>query len=552
MTISTTDASHSRSGSQLSDDDSNALNNKKKAKPEETTSDASSSAQLAHRQKSVALEENDDVWPTADNLPPITEHTPGVLTSRSGNSSLAESTTTTTPTATITTTTTTTTTTLTTAIHPLTLPPNGPQHSHTSSVSSTTGNSFHLGVTTWGAPSESRVVEAIKKENPAEFQQLLQDHPSLLNTVLREHDQTPLALAIESGNKKLIGHLLTCKNIDLNHAGIGGTTALHTAAAKGDLASLSLLLAAGAEPDTVDAHGATPLISAAAYGHIEIVQALLARLTKTASLNRQDRRGYTALTYATVAGNAPIVRLLLQKGAHPKVASHENKSPMIYAIECDHPEVVLALMEAGVNADKKTASGGTPLTCAVLNGHVELTKILLEMRVKFPRDQGDPIAIAAEAGHVALIALFKRHGYPIDKALATGRTPLMKASSEGHTEAVDLLISLGADLDRVDKEGKSALDITVVNYSIKIRREASHIDVIATLLAHMKGPIRISEKLLKPLMAIAIERVNHHQDWGLLREITAKGLVNSVGERLEIDLQELKKSSTSPEAPSSQ
>jgi hypothetical protein len=74
-------------------------------------------------------------------------------------------------------------------------------------------------------------------------------------------------------------------------------------------------------------------------------------------------------------------------------------------------------------------------------------------------------------------------------------------------------------------------------------REDSHFEVIATLLAHMKGPIKINEKTLKPLMTLAIERVNAYQDWGLLREIMAKGLVNPTGEALAIDLRGLKQPS---------
>jgi hypothetical protein len=60
---------------------------------------------------------------------------------------------------------------------------------------------------------EAYVIEAIKIEDIAQLQTLLDEHPDLLNTVLREPNQTPLAFAIESGNKKMIGYLLTCKSI---------------------------------------------------------------------------------------------------------------------------------------------------------------------------------------------------------------------------------------------------------------------------------------------------------------------------------------------------
>ena len=550
MTISKTDSSHSRSSSQLSDDDAAALNNKKEAKHEELASDASSSAQLSSRQKTQALSDGDDGWSSADDLPAIDEHTLVALKSRSGNPSSGHSSeqapvrTTRTATVTTTTTTNTTATTVTTTVNSQHAAPNPLQYSPSSRVNSIKHTQLQASTAKWAAGVEARVAEAIKKQDLVQLQTLLDAHPALLNTELKEFNQTPLAFAIETGNKKVIGYLLTCKNIDINHPGIDGTTALHTAAAKGDLASLNLLMTAGADPDTSDSLQATPLISAAAYGHTEVVRALLARLKKSSQLNRQDQRGYTALTYTAVAGNALIARLLLNHGADPKLESREKKSPAIYAIEHEHPEVVMALLAFGVNAHKKTASGATPLTCAVVNGHVELTKKLLSQGVKFPRDYDDPVTIAADNGHAMIIDLLHKHGYPIDKPGPWGSTPLMRASDQGETDTVNLLMTLGADPARTNNAGLNALDMAVATGSNKMLREESHIEVIVTLLAHMKGPINISEQTLKPLMTLAIERANEYQDWGMLREIMAKGLVNPSGEALTIDLRGLKHPST--------
>ncbi len=546
MTVSNTEPSHSRSSSQLPDDDHTAVEKTKEMKSDELTSDTSSSAQLVSRQKSIALSEHDDTWPTADDLPPEEEHTPGILKSRSGNSS-EQAPTTTTLTATITTTTTTNTsaTTVTTTVNPQSESPAIRQTSDSSETTSMTDGDLQVAPKMLRKIPETHVIEVIKKEDIAQLQTLLDEHPDLLNTVLREFNQTPLAFAIESNNKKVIAYLITCKNIDINHPGTDGTTALHKAAAKGDLASLSLLLAAGADPDTVDHQRSTPLISAAAYGHADVVQALLARLKKSSQVNRQDQRGYTALTYAAVAGDAIITRKLLNHGADPRQPSRENKPPMIYAIERGHPDVVLALVESGVNPRKKTASGATPLTSAVTEGHVELAKKLLGLGIKFPADWNDPVTIAADNGYALIVYLLHKHGYPIDKPGPWGRTPLMRASDQGETDTVNLLIALGANLDHTDYQGQSALDIAVATCSNKILREKSHFEVIATLLSHMKGPIKISAKTRKPLMSLAIERVNAHEDWGLLREIMAKGLVNPTGEALAIDLRGLKRPSAS-------
>lgn len=549
MTIATTDSSHSRSSSEIYDDVQIDPENKKAAQPDEPASDASSGAQLTSREKSGPLSGNDDTWPTPGNLPAIDEHTPGVLKSRSENTpalaplattlTAAVTTTTTNTTATTVTSTTTNTraTTVTATVNPYSMSPVRRQTGDSSGITNTTDDDLRAVPGMLHRTPEARLIEAIKKEDIRGLLTLVDAHPALLNTVLKDPLQTPLAFAIESENRKAFGYLLTCKQIDINHPGTDGTTALHTAAAKGDLAALNLLLAAGAEPDTTDNMLVTPLISATAYNHTNIVQALLQHLKKSSQLNRQDRRGYTALAYAAVSGNATIARLLLNHGADPRLASCEKKSPLMYAIEHGHPEVVLVLWEFGVNIHKKTDTGATPLTCAAENADAELTKKLLRLGVEFPSNYGDPVIRAADNGHAIIIDLLHKHGYPIDKADPQGRTPLMRASNQGETETVNLLIALGADPDRTDNGGENALDLAVAIGSNKTLREKSHIEVIVTLLAHMKGPIKINEKTLKPLMALAVEHVSAHQDWGLLREILAKGLVDHTGNPLPVNPQ---------------
>ena len=532
MSIPNTEISHNKFSNYLPDDEKNSFNEFTQSMPGGEKSDPSSTPQLTQRANSKSTVENNDSLPNIDDISTQNEHSPPVLKSRSNKNPDETKITT----ATVTTTTNTTATTVTSTITTTDTTPINIQKKHLPLKNSSISSILQRGAMT----PEAAVTEAIKQESVEALEILFNNHPELLNTVLREQNQTPLTFSIELKNKKITGYLLTCKNINIHHPGTDGTTALHTASAIGDLASLSILLAAGADPNTIDNQGFTPLISAAAFGQDSVVQALLDRLGQSSKINRQDRRGYTALTYAAVANNAAIARLLLKYGANPKLLTHENKSPMIYAIERGHPEIIQVLMAFGVKADITTASGLTPMTCSVINGHVELTETLLKLRIKFPKNQGEPVAIAADLGYATIVHCLHQHGYPIDEAAQWGRTPLMKACIQGNTETVNLLIALGANLDRIDTDDKTALDLAVAICSSKALREESHFEVIATLLAHMKAPIKINEKTLKPLTELAIGRVNDHQDWGLLREMMAKGLANSAGERLAIDLQNLK------------
>ncbi|GAC1694583.1 MAG: hypothetical protein NVS9B5_37490 [Terriglobales bacterium] len=86
-----------------------------------------------------------------------------------------------------------------------------------------------------------------------------------------------------------------------------GKTALHLASeddeesSPGDLESVRLLLAAGANPNMTDNSGGTPLMNAAHYGNPTIVQALV---LAGAKIDARNTEGKTAIEIAIEAGNA--------------------------------------------------------------------------------------------------------------------------------------------------------------------------------------------------------------------------------------------------------
>jgi len=74
-----------------------------------------------------------------------------------------------------------------------------------------------------------------------------------------------------------------------------------------------------------------------------------------------------------------------------------------------------------------------------------------------------PIHRAASIGSTALVNLYmfpnatQKAGSPINAADRFGMTPLHHACAEGHVEVAILLLELGADPDRLDKQGETPL-----------------------------------------------------------------------------------------------
>ena len=87
-------------------------------------------------------------------------------------------------------------------------------------------------------------------------------------------------------------------------------TALHAAAALNNAVAVSVLLRHGADPNTYDIDGDTPLITAASLGHTEVVQQLITK----ADLMQTSTRGETALHAAADAGFDDIASHLIACG----------------------------------------------------------------------------------------------------------------------------------------------------------------------------------------------------------------------------------------------
>ena len=97
-------------------------------------------------------------------------------------------------------------------------------------------------------------------------------------------------------------------------------TALHAAAALNNAVAVSVLLRHGADPNTYDIDGDTPLITAASLGHTEVVQQLITK----ADLMQVSPRGETALHIAAEAGLDNIASLLIARGGIELVNARTN------------------------------------------------------------------------------------------------------------------------------------------------------------------------------------------------------------------------------------
>ncbi|KAK9443575.1 Pfs, NACHT and Ankyrin domain protein [Metarhizium brunneum] len=265
----------------------------------------------------------------------------------------------------------------------------------------------------------------------------LQKHPNIL--IRGERHKYPLFAALANGNKDAVAALFNLPSTIYDGEDITG--------------GLNYI------KDMGDYVTRTPLSWAAQEGRVGLVKLLL---LAQADVNERDKAEQTPLLRAQSKRHWPVVAILIKAGADVSEKScmyndgdHPTRvTPLMYA-SAENDEISATLLienGAKVNAtcyyDVKRPRGETALKIASRHGHETMARLLIE----YGALDGDwnfwinPLAAAAENGHIDVVALLTENGiHPYMKHC--GGFALVKALHYGHVAIASLLISRGADIE---------------------------------------------------------------------------------------------------------
>jgi uncharacterized protein YraI len=139
------------------------------------------------------------------------------------------------------------------------------------------------------------------------------------------------------------------------------------AVAAGHTDFVKSLLDSGANIESKNKVGATPLIFASAKGHKDVVKLLVDR---GANVNAKTTTGITPLIAAASAGDADIVKLLLEKGADASAKDQQGRTALNIA-ETTDDQPVIALLKS---VTKTSGPSSSPIAKPTGQAHTEIIR----------------------------------------------------------------------------------------------------------------------------------------------------------------------------------
>ena len=122
-----------------------------------------------------------------------------------------------------------------------------------------------------------------------------------------------------------------------------------------------LLLSKGANHQTRDNTGATPLIVAAYWGRKDLVQLLL---KYGANVDVEDNKGHSPWSDAIYRGHLDVVKLLVHEQNVDFLFNQHGQTPLILAVLYCKLEIVKYLLEIGADIDAVDRKGNSALVYA--------------------------------------------------------------------------------------------------------------------------------------------------------------------------------------------
>ncbi|MDY7576248.1 ankyrin repeat domain-containing protein [Actimicrobium sp. CCI2.3] len=238
-----------------------------------------------------------------------------------------------------------------------------------------------------------------------------------------------------------------------------------------------MLVAAG-DLDKLDDNGWAPLHHAIYRRDRKEVRRLL-RLRANPDLATSV--GMTPLMFAVQAGHCELIKMLLDTGRVQCNAIDTYGCTALHsAAKIGNTEIIDLLLKAGSAMEAVTPEGLNALHCATMFGHAGAVSMLMErsagqLNIQASMLGWDALHIAAHQGnHEVVAALVAHAGVDVNRTTSSGNTALRMAAIEGHGLAVRALL----DVPDIAPDARSELGESALHCAVRVGAE----DVVVALV----------------------------------------------------------------------
>ena len=246
------------------------------------------------------------------------------------------------------------------------------------------------------------------------------------------------------------------------------------------------------------------------------------------NIRAKNNCGDTLLHWAVKHGHEDVVIALLDQGIDPNEQNRRGEYPLHWAVRYGHVDVVNAILDRGGDINALNNKGHPPVHWAVLYGHWDTVTTLMD---RGANDQKALLHLAIKYGHTAVVTVLLDRGADINVLDDDGKTPLYLAVERDQVDILNVLLDRGADINNRNRNGDTHGD-TPMNLAVQY----DHEDVIIALLD--RGDI-IAQEDWSDILGRAIDRDNPEYVSRLLESGARVGA--HVGERhLEIAIERWK------------
>lgn len=362
------------------------------------------------------------------------------------------------------------------------------------------------------------VVLDLGPKKPELIRQLLErDIVSFIPATAKEEVSALLYQALTKNLSLVTSALLESRNRAIPNA---IEEAFHRVVGAGNIPSANVLLAR-ANKAVVDSlkNGRIPLQIVAGRGELDMVKLLL---QNEADVNGgpEGCDGGTALQAAAGEGHMDVVRRLLLEGAEI-YASQPSRSAIHVSVETGQISILSLLVQTHQvrqGPGQATQLDWDAFKMAVATGRIDIVKLLLSTEARLALGKGAVMALqaAVEHGQLPTAKLFLDLGVdPNGCPDGVGsQTTLEIVASNGHTDIVILLLSVGAPINAtVAKRGNSRTALSSASYN-------GHSAIVEFLLS---GGARVNSPQLSDFGRTALEAAAEGGYIDLVKLLLRKG-----------------------------